>query len=136
MPLSKHQLQAKPAVLQVYFAADSTSGKLSYNTRINVCTLGLFVTEEEAAMAYQREKARIQALEQVIQQPPPPADINSAPETKSTMMLGVDFSHPTPTIKQPKRVLLLIPISRVSELKHSITMMLKIGKPKITDLSL
>ena len=84
--------------------------------------LGTFATEEEAAVAYQREKTRIQAVEQGIQPPPPPLDINTVRETRHTQ---VNVKDDTPRLitraaKPPERVLLLIPVARVAELRQSI----------------
>ena len=96
MPLSKTPAAGKASRFTGVFRSGQYKWKAQLQYKNQCLYLGTFVTEEEAAMAYQREKARIQALEQVIQQPPPPADINSAPETKSTMMLESTSLTPLP----------------------------------------
>ena len=87
-------------------------------------------------MVYQREKARITALDQGVQQPQPlaPVSIETVKEApylaagRRTVSARDDTPRPAPapvpSPKQSERVLLLIPISRVSELRQAITAML------------
>ena len=95
MPQRKNPSAGKASRFTGVFRSGQYKWKAQLQYKNQCLYLGTFVTEEEAAMAYQREKARIQALEQVIQQPQTPGDINSAMETKSTTAHRDNLSYST-----------------------------------------
>lgn len=78
--------------------------------------LGSFDTEEEAAAAYNSEKARIQAEQGQIARMTP--TVPSPPQQKKNSLSSLSLKPPNHI---QERVLLLIPIHRVRELRASIS---------------
>ena len=136
MPKSKNPQLGKASRFTGVFRSGSNKWKAQLQYKNQCLYLGTFEHEEEAAMVYQREKARITALDQGVQQPQPlaPVSIETVKEApylaagRRTVSARDDTPRPAPapvpSPKQSERVLLLIPISRVSELRQAITTML------------